>query len=140
MKSKVDAILSVGPIGSPITADAIAAATRGKEPPTFLAINASEAIAERKPVYESTEIKAGAFGGSPPRPEETIETIGVNHYIVARKKLSEDVVADFTKHLFAIRQALAADCRPPPRSRSPTPTRTVRCRCIRAPPPTSTAS
>ena len=83
--------------------------TRGKEPPTFLEIGASEAIAERNPVYEATEIKAGAFGGSPPQPEETIETIGVNHYLVARKKLSEDVVADFTKHLFAIRQTLASE-------------------------------
>ena len=35
--SNVDVIMSVGPVGSPITADAIAAATRGKEPPTFLA-------------------------------------------------------------------------------------------------------
>ena len=73
-KIKADAILSVGPVSSSITADAIAAATRGKEPPSFLEIDASEAIAERNPVYEATEIKAGAFGGSPPQPEETIET------------------------------------------------------------------
>jgi hypothetical protein len=33
----------------------------------------------------------------------------VHHYIVARKTLSEQVVADFTKHLFAIRQSLAAE-------------------------------
>ena len=107
--SNVDAIMSVGPVGSPITADAIAAATRGKEQPTFLKIGAAEAIAERNPIYESTEIEAGAFGGSPPRPEESVDTIGVNHYIVARKKLGEATVADFTKHLFAIRQSLAAD-------------------------------
>ena len=108
-KIKADAILSVGPVGSSITADAIAAATRGKEAPSFLDLNASEAIAERNPVYEATEIKAGAFGGAPAQPEETIETIGVNHYLVARKKLSEDVVADLTKHLFAIRQTLAVE-------------------------------
>ena len=108
-ESNVDVIMSVGPIGSPITADAIVAATRGKEPPTFLSIDASEAIAAREPVYESSEIKAGAFGGSPPRPEESIETIEVHHYIVARKTLSEQVAADFTRHLFASRQALAAE-------------------------------
>ena len=107
--SKVDAILALGPVSSPITADAIAAATRDKEPPTFLAIDAAEAIAERNPVYEATEIKAGAFGGSPPRPEESVDTIGVNHYIVARRKLSEDTVADFTRHLFSIRQSLATE-------------------------------
>ena len=107
--SKVDAILAVGPVSSPITADAIAAATRDKEPPTFLGIDAAEAIAERHPVYEATEIKAGAFGGSPPRPEESVDTIGVNHYIVARRKLSEDTVADFTRLLFSIRQSLATE-------------------------------
>ena len=107
--SNVDVILSVGPVGSPITADAIAAATRGKEAPTFLAINAAEAIAAREPVYESGEIKAGAFGGSPQRPEESVDTIEVHHFIVARKSLSEQVAADFTKHLFATRQALATE-------------------------------
>jgi TRAP-type uncharacterized transport system substrate-binding protein len=107
--SNVDVIMSVGPVGSPITADAIAAATRGKEAPTFLAINAAEAIAEREPVYESGEIKAGAFGGSPQRPEESVDTIEVHHFIVARKSLSEQVAADFTKHLFAIRQTLATE-------------------------------
>src|SRR5215213_9089917 len=56
--SNVDVIMSVGPVGSPITADAIAAATRGKEAPTFIPIDAAEAIAEREPIYESGEIKA----------------------------------------------------------------------------------
>lgn len=107
--SNVDVIMSVGPVGSPITADAITAATLGKEPPTFLKIDASAAIAEREPAYESGEIKAGAFGGSPARPEENVETIEVHHYIVARRSLSEQVVADFTKHLFAVRQTLTAE-------------------------------
>jgi TRAP-type uncharacterized transport system substrate-binding protein len=107
--SNVDVIMAVGPVGSPITADAIAAATRGKEAPTFLAIDAAEAIAEREPAYESGEIKAGAFGGSPQRPEDSVSTIEVHHYIVARRTLSEQVAADFTKHLFAVRQNLSAE-------------------------------
>ena len=106
---KPDAILSVGPLSSDITAAVIAAASRDKEPPTFLDIGTSEAIAERYPVYESIEIKAGTFGGSPPRPEETVETIGVNHYIVARKKLDEDTVAHFSRLLFTMRNAIGAD-------------------------------
>lgn len=107
--SNVDVIMSVGPVGSPITADAIAAATRGKEPPTFLKIDAAEAIAGREPVYEAGEIKAGAFGGSPQRPEESVETIEVHHFIVARKSLGDQVAADFTKHLFNTRQNLATE-------------------------------
>src|SRR5262249_2652029 len=58
--SKVDVIMSVGPLGSRITADAVAAAARDKEAPTFLAIDASEAIGERYPGYEATQIPAGA--------------------------------------------------------------------------------
>jgi TRAP-type uncharacterized transport system substrate-binding protein len=107
--SNPDVIMAVGPVSSTITADAIAAATRGKEPPTFLSIDAAEAIAERNPVYESSEIKAGAFGGSPPRPEESVDTIEVNHYIVARQRVAENTVADFTKQLFAIRQSLVSE-------------------------------
>ena len=33
----------------------------------------------------------------------------MHHFIVARRSLGEQVVADFTKHLFAIRQTLAAE-------------------------------
>lgn len=107
--AKPDVILSVGPVGSENTAAAIAAATRGKQQPTFLAISAAEAIAERTSAYESTEIKAGAFGGSPPRPEESVATVGFNHYIVANKKLSEDTIAEFTRLLLTMRTALAAE-------------------------------
>jgi TRAP-type uncharacterized transport system substrate-binding protein len=104
---KVDAVMAVGPLSSPVTTAAIAASRRDKDAPNFFDIKAAEAIEARYPVYESTEIKAGAFGGAPQLPEEEIETIGVSHYIVARKKLGEDTVADFTRNLFSIRQSLA---------------------------------
>jgi len=108
-EAKVDAIMAVGPIGSRITADAIAAATRDKEAPTFLAIDASEAIAERAPVYESTEIAAGALGGAPQKPPEAVETIGFSHYIVARRNLDEATVGEFTRFLLGARQTLASE-------------------------------
>ena len=108
-ESKVDAIMAVGPLSSRITADAIAAPTSDKEAPSFLAIDASEAIAHRYPVYESTEIPAGTFGGNPQRPAEAVETIGVSHYIVARRSLDESIVAEFTRLLFGARQVLSSD-------------------------------
>jgi TRAP-type uncharacterized transport system substrate-binding protein len=107
--SKVDAVMSVGPVGSRITADAMAAVSRDKEPPTFLAIDASEAIVQRYPVYESTEIGAGAFGGAPQRPPEAVETIGFSHYIVARKALDETVVGELARLIFTSRQTLAGE-------------------------------
>ena len=106
---KADAYLAAGPVNSKITADAIAASTRDGGVPTFLAIDSAEAIAQNHPVYEASEIPAGAFGGSPARPEEEVKTISFTHHIVARKGLPESTVATFTRQLFAIRQNLKTD-------------------------------
>ena len=106
---KADAYLAAGPVNSKITADAIAASTRDGGTPTFLAIDSAEAIAQNHPMYESSEIPAGAFGGSPGRPDEEVKTISFAHHIVARKGLSESTVAAFTRQLFAIRQTLMAE-------------------------------
>jgi TRAP transporter TAXI family solute receptor len=106
---KADAYLAAGPVNSKITADAIAASTRDGGTPTFLAIDSAEAIAQNHPMYESSEIPAGAFGGSPARPDEEVKTISFAHHIVARKGLSESTVAAFTRQLFAIRQTLMAE-------------------------------
>ena len=106
---KADAYLAAGPVNSKITADAIAASTRDGGAPTFLAIDSAEAIAQNHPVYEASEIPAGAFGGSPARPEEEVKTISFSHHIVARKGLSESTVAAFTRQLFAIRQTLKTE-------------------------------
>jgi TRAP transporter TAXI family solute receptor len=106
---KADAYLAAGPVNSKITADAIAASTRDGGTPTFLAIDSAEAIAQNHPMYESAEIPAGAFGGSPGRPDEEVKTISFAHHIVARKGLSEATVAAFTRQLFAIRQAVMAE-------------------------------
>jgi TRAP-type uncharacterized transport system substrate-binding protein len=105
--AKFDALLAIGPVGSKITAEAVAAISHGKEPPTFLEISSSEAIKQQKPVYESTEIPAGVFGGS--RPAEAVETIGSAHYIVANRTMDEKVAGDFTRWLFAAKQALGGD-------------------------------
>ena len=106
---KADAYLAAGPVNSKITADAITASTREGGTPTFLAIDSAEAIAQNHPMYESAEIPAGAFGGSPGRPDEEVKTISFTHHIVARRGLSESTVAVFTRQLFAIRQTVMAE-------------------------------
>jgi TRAP transporter TAXI family solute receptor len=103
---KADAYLAAGPVNSKITADAIAASMRNGSTPKFLVIDAAEAIAQNHPAYEASEIPAGAFGGSPGRPEEEVKTISFAHHIVARRGLSESTIAAFTRQLFAIRQTL----------------------------------
>lgn len=106
---KADAYLAAGPVNSKITSEAIAASTRDGNAPTFLAINSAEAIAQNHPMYEASEIPAGAFGGSPDRPEDEVKTISFSHHIVARKDLSETTVAAFTRQLFAIRQTVMSE-------------------------------
>jgi TRAP transporter TAXI family solute receptor len=106
---KADAYLAAGPVNSKITSEAIAASTRDGNAPTFLAIDSAAAIAQNHPMYEASEIPAGAFGGSPDRPEDEVKTISFSHHIVARKDLSETTVAAFTRQLFAIRQTVMSE-------------------------------
>ena len=106
---KADAYLAAGPVNSKITAEAIAASAKDGGTPTFLAIDSAEAIAQNHPSYESAEIPAGAFGGSPDRPEDEVKTISFAHHIVARKGLSETTIAAFTHQLFAVRQQLLTE-------------------------------
>jgi TRAP transporter TAXI family solute receptor len=106
---KADAYLAAGPVNSKITAEAIAASAKDGGTPTFLAIDSAEAIAQNHPAYESADIPAGAFGGSPDRPDDEVKTISFNHHIVARKGLAEATIAAFTHQLFAARQQLLTE-------------------------------
>jgi TRAP transporter TAXI family solute receptor len=103
----LDAFMAVGPLDSKITADALAATARARGEPKFLPIDVSEAIAQRHPLYESEEIPGSIFNSKPAWPDDKIETISVNHLIVARKALSETTVAALARQLFAARQSVA---------------------------------
>jgi TRAP transporter TAXI family solute receptor len=105
----IDAFMTVGPLDSKITADAIIATAHARGEPTFLPIDVSEAIASRHPVYESEEIPGSAFTSSPARPDDKVETVSVNHLIVAPKSLSETAVATLTRQLFAAKPLLTKD-------------------------------
>ena len=103
----LDAFMTVGPLDSKITSDAIAATARSRGEPKFLAIEASEAIALKHPRYESEEIPPSIFNAHPTWPDDKVETVSVNHLIVARKALSETTVAAFFRQLFAVRQVIS---------------------------------
>jgi TRAP-type uncharacterized transport system substrate-binding protein len=103
----LDAFMAVGPLDSKITSDAIAKTARARGEPKFLAIEASDAIALRDPRYESEEIPPSVFNAKPAWPDDKVETVNVNHLIVASKALSETTVAAFFRQLFAVRQAIA---------------------------------
>jgi TRAP transporter TAXI family solute receptor len=105
----IDVFMTVGPLDSHITIEAVSSTARIRGEPKFLAIDVSEAIAHRHPLYESEEIPGSSFTSSPARPESTIETVGVNHLIVAPKSLSDSSAGAFTRALFNVRPSLAKE-------------------------------
>jgi len=105
----IDAFMAVGPLDSKITTEAIAATAAARGEPKFLPIEVSEAIANKHPLYESEEIAGSIFSSSPARPEDKVETVSVNHLIIAPKSLSDTAVGTFVRQLFAVRQQLARE-------------------------------
>ncbi|WP_300216526.1 TAXI family TRAP transporter solute-binding subunit [Bradyrhizobium sp.] len=102
----IDAFMTVGPLDSKITTDAIVTTARLRGEPAFLAIDVSEAIAHKHPLYEAEEIPGSSFTTSPARPDDQVDTVGVNHLIVATKSLSDTAAGAFTRALFNVRPAL----------------------------------
>ena len=105
----IEAFMTVGPLNSKITADAISATAAAKGEPKFLPIEVSETIAKKHPIYESEEIPGSIFSSSPARPEDKVETVSVNHLIIAPKALSDTTVGAFARQLFTVRQQLARE-------------------------------
>ena len=105
----IDAFMAVGPLDSKITTEAITATAKARGEPKFLPIDVSEAIAQKHPLYEAEEIAGSTFGSKPARPEDKIDTVSINHLIVAPKSLSDTTVGTFTRQLFAVRQVLARE-------------------------------
>jgi TRAP transporter TAXI family solute receptor len=105
----IDAFMTVGPLDSKITTDAITATARLRGEPKFIPIDVSEALSHKHPIYESEEIPGSSFTSSPARPEDKVETVGVDHLIVAPKSLSDTTVGTFTRALFAVRPALVRE-------------------------------
>ncbi len=103
----IDAFMIVGPSDGKPLVEAITATARVRGEPTFLPIDVSEAIAARHPLYESEEIPGSTFTTSPARPDDTLETVSVNHLIVAPRSLSETTVGTLTRQIFAAKPDLA---------------------------------
>jgi hypothetical protein len=104
-------VLAVGTVTGRTMTEAVAGATRaaGGAPLVFIPINDADAIEQRLPMFESLEVVRGSFGGTPPRPAETIETLGVSHRLVARSSLDDNVVSELTRLIFVARPGLASE-------------------------------
>jgi TRAP transporter TAXI family solute receptor len=108
--TRVDAVLVVGPVTGALVTDTVAAVARaGGGPPVFIPISEADAIAQRSPVFDELEVVRGTFGGTPPRPPETMETIGISHRLVAQAALDDGTVSELTRLLFHMRPSLAKE-------------------------------
>jgi TRAP transporter TAXI family solute receptor len=105
----IDAFMTVGPVNSKITAEAVTATARLRGEPVFLPVDVAEAIASRHPLYGSESIPGSSFTTSPARPDDTVDTVGVSHLIVAPKSLSDSTVGTLTRQIFAAKPSLARE-------------------------------
>jgi TRAP-type uncharacterized transport system substrate-binding protein len=109
-EDKIDAILAFGATDAPIISEAVADLANAVSPsksPEFIPILEANAIAEKFPGLEAKEILRGAFGGSPSRPSENIETIGSTVRLVAQNDLAKSTVSEVTRLILAYRAVAA---------------------------------
>ena len=108
-RKRVAALFVLGPLGPGPFADAVTAmAKAGKGTPEIVAIEAAEIIAQRFPGLEAAEIAPGAFGGTPPRPQDSVATLAVTMRLVARPSLPNYVAGEIARLLFTTKSKLVA--------------------------------
>lgn len=108
---EIDAVFASGPFDAAHISDIVDAVSREgavSGAPVFIPIREAKAIAEKNPGLEANEILRGAFGGSPSRPPDSIETIGATVRLVAENDLDSSTVGEVTRLILANRGAAAA--------------------------------
>ena len=105
---RVDAVLTVGVPDTGTLANVVRAVTAlSPKPPVFIPISEAKAIADHSPFYESADVVRGLFGGLPPRPPETFETLSVGTRLVARSSLKDETISALTRLLLTVRPVIA---------------------------------
>jgi NMT1-like family len=84
-------------------------AGNAKQKAGLIAIESAGAIANVAQAYESYDLPKGTLRGSPPIPDDDLTTLRVPLYLVANKKLDDDVVGELTKTIMDSRRDLLAE-------------------------------
>ena len=106
-KKEIDAAVVFGAVGSDLLTNAVSAMTVGDKSPTFLELKNADAFEQSSHGFVKVTIPTGLFPGSPPLPEEDVETIGVDYQLVARHDMSDASVGMLTRTILAMRRLLA---------------------------------
>lgn len=104
----IDAFMVASPLQGGMIERVLEAAAPVGGAPVLFGLEEAEALARRNRAYESLEVPAGSFAGTPPRPASALTTLAVTQQLVARSSLDDTDAGDLTKLLFTKRAALAA--------------------------------
>ena len=74
--------------------------------PVLIPIDAAAGIAETERAYESFDVPKGTLHAAPPVPDDDLTTLRTSLYLVAKKKLSSDLISNFTQTLMKVRRDL----------------------------------
>jgi TRAP-type uncharacterized transport system substrate-binding protein len=77
--------------------------------PGLVPIDSAEAIAAANRAYESYDLPKGTIRGSPPIPDDDLTTLRIPFYLIANRKLSDNVVAQLAKAMMDVRRDLLGD-------------------------------
>lgn len=81
----------------------------GKSNPVLIPIESAGAIAQTARAYESFDVPKGTLRGSPPVPDDDLTTLRLSLYLIANKKLGNDLVTRLTNSLLAARRDLIGE-------------------------------
>ena len=111
LKSKqVNALLVVMPLSEKYLTMLRAFFPRtAKQKPAVIPIEAAGAITAVARSYKTYDLPKGTLQGSPPIPDDDMKTLRVPLYLVANKKLSDDVVGSLTKAIMDARRDLLGE-------------------------------
>jgi TRAP transporter TAXI family solute receptor len=77
-----------------------------KRQPGLIEIESAGAIAAIAAAYESYDLPKGTLRGSPALPDDDLTTLRLPFYLVANKKLDDDVIGDLAKSVMDVRRDL----------------------------------
>jgi TRAP-type uncharacterized transport system substrate-binding protein len=103
---EVDALVFVAWPGQRLRRIVSDVAEREKIPLVYAGVPAPEALAFRYRDMEASELPAGVFGGSPPRPPNGLATVAISYEIAAREGMAASNASDLAVALLEARTRL----------------------------------
>jgi TRAP-type uncharacterized transport system substrate-binding protein len=106
-KGTVDVLFVAGSATGKAISDAVAAATQNGAAPTFIEIDHADGISKRNTAFDSDSIDAGTYGGNPPTPSDDLKSLTFAEYLVARKAVNHNSIAELSRLIYTSRLAIA---------------------------------